>query len=131
GLEPIPHEPPLAARLQSRFAQYRERLTGRFGRAQRLALIESMWQAAFSDGAIDAQEDRLMQRAGDLLGLSPAEVAEVRRRSRAGAEHPARCPSWSNASTRSSRSSRSATTSHSRQETARTQSRRMLVTYAG
>ena len=89
GLEPIPHEPPLADRLQSRFEQYRERLTGRFGRAQRLALIESMWQAAFSDGAMDAQEDRLMQRAGDLLGLSPAEVAEVRRRSRAEAEHPA------------------------------------------
>jgi len=44
-----------------------------------------MWQAAFSDGAIDAQEERLMQRAGDLLGLSAAEVAEVRRRSRAGA----------------------------------------------
>jgi len=89
GLEPIPHDPPLAAQLQSRFAQYRERLTGQFGRTQRLALIESMWQAAFSDGAMDAQEDRLMQRAGDLLGLSPAEVAEVRRRSRASAEHPA------------------------------------------
>jgi membrane protein DedA with SNARE-associated domain/uncharacterized tellurite resistance protein B-like protein len=90
GLGPVLSEPPPVARLKSRFAQYQERLTGRFGRAQRLALIESMWQAAFSDGAIDAQEDRLMQRAGDLLGLSPAEVAEVRRRSRAGTGQPPR-----------------------------------------
>ena len=85
GLDPASGEPPPAADLQSWFSHYRDRISGRFGRAQRLALIESMWQAAFSDGAIDAQEERLMQRAGDLLGLSAAEVAEVRRRSRAGA----------------------------------------------
>jgi membrane protein DedA with SNARE-associated domain/uncharacterized tellurite resistance protein B-like protein len=90
GLDPVPEESQLATRLQSRFAQYRERLTGRFGRAQRLALIESMWQAAFGDGAIDTHEDRLMRRAGELLGLTAAEVTEVRRRSRAGAGPPAR-----------------------------------------
>lgn len=87
GLGPVASELLPAASLQGWFSHYRDRIAGRFGRTQRLALIESMWQAAFSDGAIDAQEDRLMQRAGDLLGLSPAEVAEVRRRSRAGAGH--------------------------------------------
>ncbi len=83
GLEPG------AGRLsaeQGRFEQYRERLAERFSRPQRLALVEGMWHAAFSDGAIGAQEERVMRRAGELLGLSPAEIAEALRRSRAGAE---------------------------------------------
>ena len=89
GLDPLPSGPPAPAQVQSRFAQYRERLTGRFGRAQRLALVESMWQAAFSDGAIGAQEDRLMGRAAELLGLTTDEVSEARRRSHAGRAQPA------------------------------------------
>ncbi len=80
--------PAAPAQAQSRFAQYRERLARRFGREQRLALVESMWQAAFSDGAIGAQEDRLMERAGQLLGLSAAEVSEARRHSRTPAAPP-------------------------------------------
>jgi uncharacterized tellurite resistance protein B-like protein len=81
GLEPAPS----AAADQDRLAQYRERLVRRFGRSQRLALVEEMWHAAFGDGAIGAQEDRIMARAGELLGLSPAELNEALRRSRAGA----------------------------------------------
>ena len=71
---------------QGRFEQYRERLAERFSRPQRLALVEGMWHAAFSDGAIGAQEERVMRRAGELLGLSPAEISEALRRSREGAE---------------------------------------------
>lgn len=82
GLDPATARAIAPAEVRGRFAQYRERLTGRFGRAQRLALIESMWQAAFADGAIAAQEDRVMERAGQLLGLSPEEVAEARKRCR-------------------------------------------------
>ncbi len=70
---------------QGRFEQYRERLAQRFSRPQRLALVEGMWHAAFSDGAIGAQEERVMRRAGELLGLSSAEIAEALRRSRQGA----------------------------------------------
>jgi membrane protein DedA with SNARE-associated domain/uncharacterized tellurite resistance protein B-like protein len=84
GLDTARAAQPEPAQALGRFAQYRERLTGRFGRTQRLALVESMWQAAFSDRAIGAQEDRLMHRAGELLGLTPAEVGEVLKRSRAG-----------------------------------------------
>jgi uncharacterized tellurite resistance protein B-like protein len=69
-----------------RFEQYRERLAERFSRPQRLALVEGMWHAAFGDGAIGAQEERVMRRAGELLGLSPAEIGEALRRSRQGAE---------------------------------------------
>ena len=73
--EPAPEE-----ERRTRFALYAERLRERFGRAQRLELVERMWTVAFGDGAIGAQEDRLMAVAAELLGVGPAEVAEVRRR---------------------------------------------------
>jgi membrane protein DedA with SNARE-associated domain/uncharacterized tellurite resistance protein B-like protein len=74
-----------AAPSDGRLLQLRDRLVERFGRSQRIALVEGMWHAAFSDGAIGAQEDRMMRRAGELLGLSPAEVTEALRHSRESA----------------------------------------------
>lgn len=73
--EPTPED-----ERRTRFALYAGRLRQRFGRAQRLELVERMWTVAFGDGAIGAQEDRLMAVAAELLGVGPAEVAEVRRR---------------------------------------------------
>ena len=75
--EPAPEE-----ERRTRFAVYADRLAQRFGRAQRLELVERMWSVAFGDGAIGAQEARLMAVAAELLGLAPAEVAEVRQRVR-------------------------------------------------
>jgi membrane protein DedA with SNARE-associated domain/uncharacterized tellurite resistance protein B-like protein len=80
-------EPPPEEERQTRFAAYADRLRQRFGRAQRLELVERMWSVAFGDGAIGAQEARLMTVAAELLDLAPAEVAEVRRRVR-GADTP-------------------------------------------
>ncbi len=79
--EPAPEE-----ERRTRFALYADRLRQRFGRAQRLELVERMWTVAFGDGAIGAQEDRLMAVAAELLGVGPAEVAEVRRRLRTRSE---------------------------------------------
>jgi membrane protein DedA with SNARE-associated domain/uncharacterized tellurite resistance protein B-like protein len=84
GLEPPGRAPaPVPeAKAESRFRGYRERLVGRFGRARRIALVEGMWQAAFADGSIDApQQEMLMRRAGQLLGLDTEELAAARRRS--------------------------------------------------
>ena len=77
---PTLSEPAPEDERTTRFAQYADRLGQRFGRAQRLELVERMWTVAFGDGAIGAQEDRLMAVAAELLGVGPAEVAEVRRR---------------------------------------------------
>jgi membrane protein DedA with SNARE-associated domain/uncharacterized tellurite resistance protein B-like protein len=86
GAETRPPEPPPEHERRSRFADYADRLRERFGRPQRLELVERMWLAAFSDGsAIGAHEDRLMSTAAELLGIDRAEVAEVRRRLRQGA----------------------------------------------
>jgi membrane protein DedA with SNARE-associated domain/uncharacterized tellurite resistance protein B-like protein len=79
---PALSEPAPEDERRTRFALYADRLRQRFGRAQRLELVERMWTVAFGDGAIGAQEDRLMAVAAELLGVGPAEVAEVRRRVR-------------------------------------------------
>ena len=83
GLEPpaIAPAPVPEAKVESRFRAYREHIARRFGRTRRLALVEGMWQAAFGDGAIDAHQDLIMRRAGQLLGLSSEELSEARRRS--------------------------------------------------
>jgi membrane protein DedA with SNARE-associated domain/uncharacterized tellurite resistance protein B-like protein len=77
-------EPAQEEERRTRFASYADRLRRRFGRSQRLELVERMWIVAFGDGVIDAQEDRLMAVAAELLGVGPAEVAEIRRRLQAG-----------------------------------------------
>jgi membrane protein DedA with SNARE-associated domain/uncharacterized tellurite resistance protein B-like protein len=65
---------------RSRFEQYAARLRARFGRSQRLALVERMWTVAFSDGAIGSHEERLMHLAGELLGIGKQDLIEVRER---------------------------------------------------
>ena len=48
--EPLPEPAPEEER-RTRFAGYADRLRQRFGRAQRLELVERMWSVAFSDGS--------------------------------------------------------------------------------
>ena len=43
-------------------------------------VIEMMWEIIFADGQRDELEDNLMLRAADLLGVSPQERIELRRR---------------------------------------------------
>jgi len=65
---------------RTRFAYYASRLRKDFGRAQRLELVERMWTAAFSDGAIGAQEERLMHLAAELLEIGATDLTAVRQR---------------------------------------------------
>ena len=79
-----PPSPAPEEEVRTRFSQYAVRLRKRFGRTQRLELVERMWGVAFSEaGALSAHEDRLMFLAGELLGVRPGEIAELRRRLRA------------------------------------------------
>jgi membrane protein DedA with SNARE-associated domain/uncharacterized tellurite resistance protein B-like protein len=83
GTEAHPPSPSPEHERRSRFAAYAARVRERFGRPERLELVERMWLAAFSHGtAIGAHEDRLMSTAAELLGIDRAELAEVRRRLR-------------------------------------------------
>jgi membrane protein DedA with SNARE-associated domain/uncharacterized tellurite resistance protein B-like protein len=75
-----PPAPPPEAERRTRFADYARRLRKQVGRAERVELVERMWTVAFADGAIGAHEERLMHLAAELLGLKPAELADVSRR---------------------------------------------------
>ena len=85
GLAPLPAPsgPGAEAERRSLFAGYARRLGRRVGRQQRLELVERMWAVAFADGAITTHEERLMHLAAELLGIGPAELAEVRERMQA------------------------------------------------
>jgi uncharacterized tellurite resistance protein B-like protein len=75
-----PSSPEPEQERRTRFARYAGRLRDRFGQGQRLALVERMWTVAFSDGAIGHHENRLMHLAGELLGIEPNELREIRSR---------------------------------------------------
>lgn len=79
GLPPVPHpaESTPEHERRSRFADYARRVGERFGRGQRLELVERMWLVAFADGAIGAHETRLMNAAAELLGVERGELAEL------------------------------------------------------
>jgi membrane protein DedA with SNARE-associated domain/uncharacterized tellurite resistance protein B-like protein len=80
GTSGTPPVPPPEEERRMRFADYARRLRKRVGRAERVELVERMWTVAFADGAIEEHEGRVMHLAGELLGLKPAELADVSRR---------------------------------------------------
>src|SRR5579863_1170546 len=55
----------------------------------RARIIEMMWQIVYADGRRDELEDNLLWRAADLLGVSPRERIELRRRIAQRAAAPA------------------------------------------
>jgi uncharacterized tellurite resistance protein B-like protein len=46
----------------------------------RAKIVEMMWEIVYADGQRDELEDNLLWRAADLLGVSPRERIELRRR---------------------------------------------------
>lgn len=50
----------------------------------RMDLLRAMWSVALSDGARDAQEDRLMRMVAHLLGLSDVDSALARQQAERG-----------------------------------------------
>jgi membrane protein DedA with SNARE-associated domain/uncharacterized tellurite resistance protein B-like protein len=81
-----PPAPPPEEERRTRFADYARRLRKRVGRDERLELVERMWTVAFADGAIGEHENRLMHLAAELLGIGPAELANVSQRLQAQRE---------------------------------------------
>jgi uncharacterized tellurite resistance protein B-like protein len=59
------------------FTQALNRSLDEPGRAR---IIEMMWEIVYADGRRDELEDNLLWRAADLLGVSPRERIELRRR---------------------------------------------------
>jgi uncharacterized tellurite resistance protein B-like protein len=53
-----------------------------FDEAQRAEVIEMMWEVAYSDGELSADEDALIRRVAGLIYVSDRERGEARRRAR-------------------------------------------------
>jgi membrane protein DedA with SNARE-associated domain/uncharacterized tellurite resistance protein B-like protein len=82
GVSP-PTAPPVTEEVRrTYFADYARRLRQDVSGTQRVELVERLWTVAFSDGAIGEHENRLMHLAGELLGIGPKELADVRQRLR-------------------------------------------------
>ncbi|MCU0621684.1 MAG: VTT domain-containing protein [Gemmatimonadales bacterium] len=76
-----PSSAPPAPSAPGRLARVGRSLGG-FSTGRRLALVEEMWLASFAEGRLAGEEPWVMSRAGDLLGLAPAEVERLRARLR-------------------------------------------------
>ena len=59
------------------FTSLLNRMLDEEGRAK---VIEMMWEIVYADGKRDELEDNLLWRAADLLGVSPRERIDLRRR---------------------------------------------------
>lgn len=60
--------------------QFTKRITGKFSRAQRLRLIESIWGVVYCDGELAAVESQLARRIAELLGFQHPEVQAAKER---------------------------------------------------
>lgn len=67
----------------AKLLEYGNRLSREYRKPEREALMRRLWQAAFSEGALKEQEERLMLRSGILLGLGEAEMVAAREAARA------------------------------------------------
>lgn len=60
-------------------AEFARVLGARYGRTHRVGLARRLWWHGFGDGLLRKQEDRVMRRVAELLGLSQEDLREARR----------------------------------------------------
>lgn len=56
-----------------------------FGAAQKLEVIEHLWEVAFADGVLSHHENQLMLKLGDLLYIPRGDFVAAKQRARAAA----------------------------------------------
>jgi membrane protein DedA with SNARE-associated domain/uncharacterized tellurite resistance protein B-like protein len=79
GLEPVERPAKRTSLIQrAKMLETSNKLSRDYQKAEREALVRRLWRAAFSDGALPEHEDRLMRRAGLLLGLTEEEIEQAR-----------------------------------------------------
>jgi len=53
-----------------------------FTEEERIGVIEMLWEAAYSDGALNGDEDALIRRVAGLIYVSDMDRGEAKRRAR-------------------------------------------------
>jgi len=61
------------ARTASDFHQFTSVINDAFTQAQKIRIVEYMWQVAYSDGHLDAHENHLISRVAGLLHVTHGE----------------------------------------------------------
>ena len=75
----------LAAAEQARWEsgdlyQFARQLNEAFPLPRKLAVVELLWDIVYSDGALEAHEDALMHKVGNLLGIRHEDLMALKRK---------------------------------------------------
>ena len=58
--------------------QFSRLINDGFTRPRKLAVLELLWQVVYSDGVLEAHEDALMHKIGNLLGVRHEELVALK-----------------------------------------------------
>ena len=70
------------ARQATDYFQFTSLINRHFGTAQKIQVVENLWQVAFADGNLDAHEQHFMRKIADLLYISHADYVAAKQRAR-------------------------------------------------
>ena len=75
-----------ASRSASDFHQFTSQLNDELDQPSKVAVVETMWQVAYADGAVDAHENHVISRIAGLLHVTHGEyiAAKLRAKQAAG-----------------------------------------------
>jgi uncharacterized tellurite resistance protein B-like protein len=74
------------ARTSNDYYQFTNRLNERFTQAQKIQVIEAMWEVAYADGTVTALENHIISKVAGLLHVTHGEyiAAKLRAKENAG-----------------------------------------------
>lgn len=67
--------------------QFARQLNDSFPLPRKLAVVELLWEVVFSDGVLEAHEDALMHKIGNLLGIRHEDLMALKRKVRGRTGH--------------------------------------------
>jgi len=70
------------ARQATDYFQFTSLINRHFSAAQKIQVVEYLWQVAFADGHLDAHEQHFMRKIADLLYISHADYIAAKQRAR-------------------------------------------------
>ena len=62
--------------------QFTRQLNESYGQSEKIAVMEEIWRVIYADGVLDAHEDYLVHRLGDLLNLTHRQLIDAKMRVR-------------------------------------------------
>lgn len=80
------------AREAAGYHQFTSLINKGFGAAQKVQIIDYMWQVAFADGHLSAHEEHLLRKIADLLYVPHGDYIAAKSRARAAMAVPAGKP---------------------------------------